>query len=82
MVLIITAYNTVFNTSGTPDGFSFILAIDWFMDRLRTTTNVSGDAIVAGMVAHLCPLDEVPAEAGSFGTDEEHQPASEEEINA
>jgi Na+/H+-dicarboxylate symporter len=53
LVLIITAYNTVFNTTGTPDGFEFILAIDWFMDRLRTTVNVTGDAVVAGMVAHL-----------------------------
>lgn len=57
LVLIITAYNTVFNTSGTPDGFEFILAIDWFMDRLRTTLNVTGDTIVSGMVAHLCPLE-------------------------
>merc|ERR1712048_435075 len=34
LVLIITAYNTVFGTTGTPNGFEFILAIDWFMDRL------------------------------------------------
>ena len=27
LVLIITAYNTVFNTSGTPDGFEYIFAI-------------------------------------------------------
>ncbi|CAB9507186.1 Putative sodium-dependent excitatory amino acid transporter glt [Seminavis robusta] len=52
LVLIITAYNTVFGTTGTPDGFSFILAIDWFMDRCRTVTNVTGDAVVAGLVAH------------------------------
>jgi Na+/H+-dicarboxylate symporter len=58
LVLIITAYNTVFNTTGTPDGFSYILAIDWFMDRLRTVLNVTGDAVVAGMVAHVCPIDE------------------------
>ena len=54
----ITAYNTVFNTTGIPDGFSFILAIDWFVDRLRTTVNVTGDAVVSGMVAHMCPIDE------------------------
>jgi Na+/H+-dicarboxylate symporter len=65
LVLIITAYNTVFNTTGTPDGFSFILAIDWFMDRLRTTMNVSGDTVVAGIVAHLCPLEEMVGEAGA-----------------
>jgi Na+/H+-dicarboxylate symporter len=52
LVLIITAYNTVFGTTGTPDGFSFILAIDWFMDRLRTTMNVTGDAVVCALVAH------------------------------
>ena len=56
LVLIITAYNTVFNTTGTPEGFSYILAIDWFMDRLRTVLNVTGDAVVAGMVAHACPM--------------------------
>jgi len=58
LVLIITAYNTVFNTTGTPDGFSYILAIDWFMDRLRTTLNVTGDAVVAGMVASVCEFED------------------------
>jgi Na+/H+-dicarboxylate symporter len=69
LVLIITAYNTVFNTTGTPDGFSYILAIDWFMDRLRTTLNVTGDAVVAGMVASLCEMeneeDDVEKKMGS-----------------
>mmetsp|Transcript_12509 Transcript_12509/g.19023 ORF Transcript_12509/g.19023 Transcript_12509/m.19023 type:complete len:523 (-) Transcript_12509:163-1731(-) len=55
LVLIITAYNTVFNATGTPDGFEFILAIDWFVDRLRTTLNVTGDAVVCGLVAALAP---------------------------
>ena len=58
LVLIITAYNTVFNTTGTPDGFGYIFAIDWFMDRMRTVTNVTGDCVVAGIVAHRCPMDE------------------------
>mmetsp|Transcript_29504 Transcript_29504/g.44679 ORF Transcript_29504/g.44679 Transcript_29504/m.44679 type:complete len:555 (+) Transcript_29504:171-1835(+) len=56
LVLIITAYNTVFGTTGTPNGFEFILAIDWFMDRLRTTLNVTGDACVSGMVAAKCGM--------------------------
>ena len=30
LVLIITAYNTVFNTTGTPDGFEYIFAIGKF----------------------------------------------------
>lgn len=36
LVLIITAYNTVFGGSGTPNGFEFIVAIDWFLDRCIT----------------------------------------------
>jgi Na+/H+-dicarboxylate symporter len=77
LVLIITAYNTVFNTTGTPDGFSYILAIDWFMDRLRTTLNVTGDAVVAGMVASLCEMemgeedeDDVEKKVGGSSEDE------------
>lgn len=69
LFLQITAYNTVFNTTGTPDGFSFILAIDWFVDRLRTTVNVTGDAVVAGMVAHLCPIEGESSEV--ISSDEE-----------
>merc|ERR1711897_38427 len=51
LVLIITAYNTVFGGTGTLNGFAYIIAIDWFMDRLRTVTNVTGDCIVTGIVA-------------------------------
>ncbi|KAG7359467.1 sodium:dicarboxylate symporter [Nitzschia inconspicua] len=58
LVLIITAYNTVFGTTGTPNGFGYIFAIDWFMDRCRTVTNVTGDCVVAGIVAYRCPIDE------------------------
>jgi Na+/H+-dicarboxylate symporter len=59
LVLIITAYNTVFGTTGTPNGFGYIFAIDWFMDRCRTVLNVTGDCVVAGIVGHRCPIDEV-----------------------
>ena len=59
LVLIITAYNTVFQGTGTPNGFGYIFAIDWFMDRCRTTTNITGDCIVAGIIAHRCPIDEI-----------------------
>jgi Na+/H+-dicarboxylate symporter len=74
----VLAYNTVFGTTGTPNGFEFILAIDWFMDRLRTTLNVTGDACVSRMVAARCPFDEGQAvEEGklenSDGTPEEKE---------
>jgi Na+/H+-dicarboxylate symporter len=58
LVLIVTAYNTVFGTTGIPEGFSFVVAIDWFLDRLITVVNVTGDASVCGMIAKLCPMDD------------------------
>jgi len=58
LVLIITAYNTIFNTTGTPETFSFILAIDWLLDRGRTILNITGDATVARIVSHLMASEE------------------------
>merc|ERR1712157_675655 len=58
LVLINTAYNSVFGTTGTPEGFAYIFAIDWFMDRMRTTCNVTGDCVVTGITAYRCPIDE------------------------
>jgi Na+/H+-dicarboxylate symporter len=57
LVLIITAYNTVFGTSGTPDGFEFIVAIDWFLDRTITALNVTGDTVVSAIIAHRIQLE-------------------------
>jgi Na+/H+-dicarboxylate symporter len=58
LVLIITAYNTVFNTTGIPDGFGYILAIDWFMDRCRTVLNVTGDLVVSAATAINRPIED------------------------
>jgi len=53
MVIVLTAV-------GLPlEGIGAILAIDWFLDRMRTTVNVYGDAIGAGVVDHLTP-DSLP----------------------
>jgi Na+/H+-dicarboxylate symporter len=62
LVLIITAYNTVFGTTGTPNGFGYIFAIDWLMDRFRTVMNVTGDCVVTGIVVKICPLEEDTSE--------------------
>ena len=44
MVLVLTAV-------GLPTtGIGMILAIDWFLDRLRTTVNVYGDSVGAGII--------------------------------
>ena len=48
---------------------SLIYAVDWFLDRFRTVTNVWGDAVGAGVVAHLCQNgdDEDEDEEDSLG---------------
>lgn len=46
MVIVLTAV-------GLPiSGIGLILAIDWFLDRLRTTVNVFGDSVGAGIIDH------------------------------
>lgn len=35
------------------DDVALLWAIDWFMDRFRTVLNILGDAVGAGIVAHL-----------------------------
>lgn len=57
LVLIITSYNTVFDTVGTPEAFGLILAVDWLMDRFRTTLNVTGDAMMARIVTSVGHVD-------------------------
>ena len=37
-----------------PDDITIILAVDWLLDRCRTTINVIGDSIGAGIVNHMC----------------------------
>ncbi|CAH8593887.1 unnamed protein product [Heterobilharzia americana] len=71
---------------------SLILAVDWLLDRIRTSINVMGDAVGAGIVNHLCrkelaqsdaeiekEIDEVVEEYTrelSIGTDREKRNSS------
>jgi len=57
LVLIVTAYNTVFGTTGIPEGFSYVVAIDFFLDRCITVVNVTGDAVVCGMISKMCGIE-------------------------
>merc|ERR1719436_31772 len=60
----------VLNTIGLPSGdIALILSVDWLLDRVRTTINVLGDAIGAGIVYHLSKdeLDSVSAEVNENG---------------
>jgi Na+/H+-dicarboxylate symporter len=47
MVIVVQAANLPMEGIGT------ILAVDWFLDRLRTTVNVLGDSIGAGVIDRL-----------------------------
>jgi Na+/H+-dicarboxylate symporter len=47
MVMVLTAVGLPVSGMGT------ILAVDWFLDRMRTTVNVYGDAIGAGIIDRL-----------------------------
>ena len=42
----------VLNAGGLPlEGIGLIFAIDWFLDRCRTTVNVWGDSVGAAVIA-------------------------------
>eukprot|EP00924_Labyrinthula_sp_SR-Ha-C_P010677 maker-scaffold_49-snap-gene-1.88-mRNA-1 protein AED:0.04 eAED:0.04 QI:0/0/0/0.66/1/1/3/0/520 len=57
LVTAITAFNTVFNTTGTPQNFGIIIGIDFLMARIQTLTNITGDTLVARMVTVLTRSD-------------------------
>jgi len=51
MILVLTAV-------GLPtEDISLIVAVDWLLDRIRTSVNVLGDSFGAGIVDHLCKAE-------------------------
>ncbi|KHJ91758.1 hypothetical protein OESDEN_08367 [Oesophagostomum dentatum] len=59
MMIVLTALGLPVND------ISLIIAIDWFLDRLRTSVNVVGDAFGCGFVYHLSKneLDDLTKQA-------------------
>ena len=48
MVIVLTAV-------GLPmEGIGLLLAVDWFLDRLRTTVNVWGDSVGSTVIEKIC----------------------------
>ncbi|XP_035503262.2 excitatory amino acid transporter 5 [Scophthalmus maximus] len=70
MVIVLTSVGL------PPDDITLIVAIDWILDRFRTMINVLGDALAAGIIAHLCrkdfPLSETGKPVPSYGTQTPH----------
>ncbi|MBL1432950.1 MAG: dicarboxylate/amino acid:cation symporter [Gammaproteobacteria bacterium] len=51
----------VLEAVGLPlEGIALLLAVDWFLDRFRTTVNVWGDSVGAAVVDRLVPNRERP----------------------
>ncbi|XP_025998844.1 excitatory amino acid transporter 5 [Astatotilapia calliptera] len=71
MVIVLTSVGL------PPDDITLIVAIDWILDRFRTMINVLGDALAAGIIAHLCrkdfPLSTAGKPAPSYGTQTPHK---------
>lgn len=65
LVLIITAYNTVFGGSGVPRGFEFVVAIDWLVDRVITALNITGDSVASRIIAATTDMNEYDTQEGS-----------------
>lgn len=49
MVIVLTAVNLPL------EGIGMLLAVDWFLDRFRTTVNVWGDSTGAAVIARVIP---------------------------
>ncbi|XP_075901635.1 excitatory amino acid transporter 5 isoform X2 [Nelusetta ayraudi] len=71
MVIVLTSVGL------PPDDITLIVAIDWILDRFRTMINVLGDALAAGIIAHLCRKDfplshQATKTVPSYGTQTPH----------
>ena len=80
LVLMLTAYSTAFgSTEGTPEGFAYILAIDWLIDRLRTVFNCTGDHTVTAVIGNMVVKKEAKKASNQKDEDLEVHDADDED---
>lgn len=54
MLIVLSAVNL------PAEGIGLLLAVDWFLDRFRTTVNVWGDSVGAAIMARFIPGEQAP----------------------
>ena len=52
LVMCVMVWSAVFPSIDLPAEFAYVQAVDWLLDRFRTTVNVVGDTSVCAIVAH------------------------------
>lgn len=62
LVMILTIWDSVFPGVPLPSTFALIVAVDWFLDRCRTLVNVTGDTVIARIVAYQTGEDKLDDE--------------------
>ena len=51
--IVILCWASVFPSEPLPHAIAYLAAVDWFIDRCVTTTNVLGDSFVVRIISHL-----------------------------
>jgi len=66
LVVLITTFNTVFTSNGLPSTFSYILAIEWLLDRFTTVVNVTSDAVICGAMTKIVGMEGYTSNEGGI----------------
>lgn len=53
LAVMTTVWKLLARGQELPQSFEYLIAIDWLLDRLRTVINVTGDAMLVRIIAHM-----------------------------
>mmetsp|Transcript_20199 Transcript_20199/g.37510 ORF Transcript_20199/g.37510 Transcript_20199/m.37510 type:complete len:90 (+) Transcript_20199:377-646(+) len=71
IVTTITVWQTAFPKDDVPAAISYVQAIDFFLDRCRTSVNVISDIFVVGMLQHIIDKEVRQQAAGTSSADKD-----------